>query len=308
MWVTPEQIERAKQIDLLTYLQEHEPNNLRRIGSSTYCTVEHDSLKISNGMWHWFSRHIGGKNALDYLMKVKGFSFPEAVSLLSEDTMYLLKPSGGPTRIVHEMEIPRLSPDFKRVKRYLMGRGIDEKLIDYFHSRGMILESAKYHNCIFIGNDKEGKPRYGSVRGIFSDFKRELDGSDKAYSFQLAPDVKNKPLHVFEGVIDLLSYITLESKSGREWQSEGYLSLGGVYETDNKQDIPIALNAYLENHPNVKTVILHLDNDDIGRKAAEQITRALKDNYEVINMPPKSGKDYNDYLQNEIRKRKEMSR
>lgn len=30
MWVTPEQIEKAKQMDLLTYLQSYEPNNLKR--------------------------------------------------------------------------------------------------------------------------------------------------------------------------------------------------------------------------------------------------------------------------------------
>ena len=31
MWVTPEQIEQAKQMDLLTYLRSYEPNNLKKI-------------------------------------------------------------------------------------------------------------------------------------------------------------------------------------------------------------------------------------------------------------------------------------
>ena len=39
----------AKQIDLLTYLQACEPSQLVRVSGSTYCTKEHDSLKISNG-------------------------------------------------------------------------------------------------------------------------------------------------------------------------------------------------------------------------------------------------------------------
>ena len=56
MWVTPEQIETAKQIDLLSYLESTDPDNLQKIGTNTYCTKEHDSLKISNGLWHWFSR------------------------------------------------------------------------------------------------------------------------------------------------------------------------------------------------------------------------------------------------------------
>ncbi len=72
-YVTPEQIAQAKEWDLLTYLQRYDPHQLVHVGGSTYCTREHDSLKISNGKWNWFSRKIGGKTALDYLIKVQGF-------------------------------------------------------------------------------------------------------------------------------------------------------------------------------------------------------------------------------------------
>ena len=68
------------------------------------------------------------------------------------------------------------------------------------------------------------------------------------------------------------------------------------------------MNEYIGSHPNLKTVYLHFDNDEIGRKATEQVKAALQDRYEVIDEPPKCGKDYNDYLQNEIRKRKEPTR
>lgn len=78
-YVTKEMIDRAKEMDLLTYLQTYEPQELVHFGGSTYCTREHDSLKISNGKWCWFSRGIGGKTALDYLIKVKELPFTEAV-------------------------------------------------------------------------------------------------------------------------------------------------------------------------------------------------------------------------------------
>ena len=74
-YVTPEAIAQARQIDLLTYLQNFEPQELVKISPGNYCTREHDSLKISNGKWHWFSRGFGGINALDYLIKVKDYSF-----------------------------------------------------------------------------------------------------------------------------------------------------------------------------------------------------------------------------------------
>ena len=70
-YFTKEQISKAKEIDLYTYLKEYNPDELVRVSNDTYCTKTHDSLKISNGLWHWFSRRIGGKTALDYLIKVE---------------------------------------------------------------------------------------------------------------------------------------------------------------------------------------------------------------------------------------------
>lgn len=81
-YVTREEIAKAKELDLLSYLQTYEPDNLVHVGGNTYCTREHDSLKISNGKWHWFSRGIGGRTALDYLVKVRDYPFPQAVETL----------------------------------------------------------------------------------------------------------------------------------------------------------------------------------------------------------------------------------
>ncbi len=307
MWVTPEQIENAKQIDLLSYLETYDPDNLQKIGTNTYCTKEHDSLKISNGLWHWFSRHIGGKNALDYLIKVKGFSFTGAVMMLNNNISVSYNVL-TPTQITKSLQIPKLNTDIWQVKCYLMERGIDQRIIEYCHKEGMLFEDAEYHNCVFLGLDESRTPKYGAVRSTVSNFKRDLDGSDKRYSFKICPGENAGTLHIFEAVIDLLSHITLSLRQGIRWYYDDYLSLGGVYATDNKQDIPLALNAYVEKHPNLRTVYLHLDNDEIGRKATEQIKAALNGKYEVIDESPKSGKDYNDYLQNEIQKGKERER
>ena len=70
-YIPPEVVVRAREMDLLTYLRTYEPQELVHFGGNTYCTREHDSLKISNGKWCWFSRGIGGYSALDYLIKVK---------------------------------------------------------------------------------------------------------------------------------------------------------------------------------------------------------------------------------------------
>ena len=81
IYYTREEIERAREMDLLTYLRLYEPENLVHVGANVYSTREHDSLKISNGKWMWWSREFGGASALDYLIKVKGISFPDAMAI-----------------------------------------------------------------------------------------------------------------------------------------------------------------------------------------------------------------------------------
>src|SRR5574344_2713058 len=78
----PETIEKVKKIDLLTFLKPTNPEEVVYFSRGTYCTRTHDSLKISNGMWYWFSRGIGGKTALEYLIQVRDFTFIQAVETI----------------------------------------------------------------------------------------------------------------------------------------------------------------------------------------------------------------------------------
>lgn len=53
--IDPDELERIRQIDLLTYLKKFEPSNVEKVKGTTkvYRTVDHDSLKISNDKWFW---------------------------------------------------------------------------------------------------------------------------------------------------------------------------------------------------------------------------------------------------------------
>lgn len=42
-YVSAEAIERARNTDLLTWLQHNEPGNLVKLSDDNYCTREHDS-------------------------------------------------------------------------------------------------------------------------------------------------------------------------------------------------------------------------------------------------------------------------
>lgn len=306
-YVTPEQITQAKEIDLLTYLQRYDPNQLVHVGGSTYCTREHDSLKISNGKWNWFSRGVGGKTALDYLIKVQGFSFTQAVEALVGQNFSPLphvsqaKPKEQKPR---KLLLPQASRCATHAVSYLHGRGIDYDVIDYCIQTGRLYESQPHHNVVFLGHDLIGQPRYAALRGIMGDFKGEATGSDKRYSFCIAENPNTSSVHLFESAIDLLSYATLLKMKGRDWRQDALLSLAGVFKRKQKQKregvVPLALSQYLQDHPGTDTIYLHLDNDEVGREAAAGIMEGLGNKYTVLDRPPPYGKDVNDLLQRKL--------
>ena len=203
--IDPDVLERVRQIDLLSYLREFEPSNLVKVKgtSNVYCTAEHDSLKISNGKWYWWSRGFGGYSALDYLIKVKEYDFVEAVEILTGQTMADWKPPPAPKKDKPKvLLLPPKNKDCNRVIQYLFGRGIDYQLIQECISDGTLYESADYHNAVFIGKDESGTPKYAALRGTLgSTFKQDASGSDKRYSFRLLADKPSDTVHLFEAAI-----------------------------------------------------------------------------------------------------------
>ena len=302
-YVTPEEIRQAKQVELLTYLQNYEPNELVHFAADTYCTREHDSLKISNGKWYWFSRGIGGKSALDYLIKVKDYSFLQAVeTILGKTAARLpLSYSNHQTKArSRELLMPEVNSNTDIVVRYLMGRGINPAVIDHCLKHKLVFETKQYHNAMFVGYDLEGKARYAALRGTKSGYKGEVTGSDKRYSFSLVGNQNIETVHLFESAIDLMSYATFQQLLGRDWTQESLLSLAGVYQTKREGVVPVALSRFLSDYPNTKELRLHLDNDEVGRGAAKGIIAGLNGKYVIRDEPPRYGKDVNDALQRRL--------
>lgn len=143
--VTTDQIKLARTVDLISYMQRYEPEELIRTGPHDYKTATHSSLCISdNGLWHWYSRGIGGRGALNYLIQVKGMDFVSAVRHLCE----LELPAHAPFQPVkknpqHEYERkPFLQPlpdsNAETVVQYLKRRGIDGKILKYCINQGML--------------------------------------------------------------------------------------------------------------------------------------------------------------------------
>ena len=164
-YIPPEVVAKAKEMDLLTYLKNYEPSELVHFGGSTYCTRTHDSLKISNGKWCWFSRGIGGRTALDYLIKVREIPFIEAVEMIVgqaaiQPPAYERTPEKSAPKV---LLLPQGCRDATHAVRYLSGRGIDRGIINFCISTGRLYESSgRYHNVVFVGHDRYGKARYAT--------------------------------------------------------------------------------------------------------------------------------------------------
>ena len=300
-YIDPEVILQAKQMDLLTYLQNYEPQELVRFSGNTYCTRTHDSLKISNGKWCWHSRGIGGRSALDYLIKVNNMSFMAAVEQITGQVatappVFISKPEEPPKPFA----LPQMDNRITEVERYLHDRrGVCRDVIRYCADLRILYQTRNkgYANAVFVGYDKDKTPRYATIRGISGNFKGDTDGSDKRYSFAL-PNGSEK-LHLFESAIDLLSFATLEEIKIPNFFDGDLLSLSGVYKPKQNMEestLPPALTQYLTDHPDIKSIHLHLDNDLAGRLATRALMAVLPKRYAVTDEPPPSGKDYNDYL------------
>lgn len=195
-YLSKDQIATAREMDLLTYLRRFDPEELVHIGGNTYTTRTHDSLKISNGKWCWWSRNIGGTNALDYLTTVEGVSFLDAAQRILGEPLHV-PPKSEPTAPLPKTEftLPPKHADNRRVFAYLRSRGIDAEIINHCIKHGQLYEDAERHNCVFVGYE-HGKPAYGALRGTLSDttFAGEVPGSDKRFSFAVPLRAGGKPL------------------------------------------------------------------------------------------------------------------
>ncbi len=306
-----EMIQRARQLDLLAYLQMQQPWEIVPIGQNRYRMRTHDSLKIDHGKWYWWSRSIGGRSALDYLVAVEGWEFRKAVMHILELERIPIamaapkEPQGANEKPV--FSLPEKASSNRRVTDYLIRRGIDRSIIDYFVSKGLLYESHPYHNAVFVGLNEKGEPAYAALRSTGQRrFAGEAAGSQKAYAFSFS-ESRSETVHVFESAIDLLSYMTLQELRGTDWKAENYVSIGGC-SFSVEEGSPPSLSHMLYEKSNIRVIKLHLDNDSAGRTFTQAIIEIFQNDYQVINAPPPCGKDVNDYLMMKLKQKQERSK
>ena len=275
MTYTKEQIDRANQTDLVSFLQA-QGEQLERAGQE-YRWKRHDSLTVRENRWYRHSQSKGG-GPIDFVMEFYGKSFLEAVEMLIGER------GEAPPPVYLQFRLPPKSPDNQTARNYLTAaRRIDEDVSGFFFSCGDLYEEAAHHNAVFVGRDESGIPRYAHQRGTAGSFRLDVKGSDKAFNFCYRGE--GERLFVFEAPIDLLSFLCLFKK---DWQKQSYLALGGVGEK--------ALLRFLSDRLDIKTVYLCLDNDQAGSDACSRLAELVPEGYTVHRLVPLY-KDWNEVLQ-----------
>lgn len=295
-YYTKEQYQYAKyQASALEYALS---KGYQLISKGQYYTMpEHDSMVFApDGMWYWNSRGLKGK-ALDFMLQYEGKDLVDAVLELAGDKepaqLTAPKQSAPPPEKPRQfISLPEPSDTNRRLYAYLCKeRKLDYKVVSRLVNDGLLYEGLNrqgekvQHNAVFVYRNPEGEVIGAFARGLTSTstYKRDIRGSDKSFGWMIPhPSREPKALYVFEACIDAASHMTLSP-----WEKADRLSLEGL--------APKPLLNYLANHPQVKRVVLCLDNDLAGRAATQRLAQRLEGVEVMVQIPP-NGKDWNDYL------------
>lgn len=170
-------IERAKNTDMIALLESEEGFSFKSTyGEREFKCIENNSLVVNGNRrrWYWNSRQVGGNNAIDYLVKIRGMNFRDAVLHLvgdREQTAYTpIRKAvtenvsvSKPVRFVlpEQAHFPDGRRNYSNIIAYLnKGRGIDMNIINTLIASGQIYQGVQYNGLHIVGYNDEGMAFY----------------------------------------------------------------------------------------------------------------------------------------------------
>ena len=261
---TEAQKEQARSTDIVDLLHR-QGEKVKRAGSEYEWMDGYQKVTIRGNLWFHQYEQTGG-NAVDFVQRFMGKSYPEAMEYLLGGTLGTLSTSPPVERKPPgPLELPKRNDNMRRAYAYLLTkRGIDKDVLNAFARKGMVYESADYHNAVFVGFDKNGTAKHATYRGtgLESTYRGNSPNSAPEYSFHWHG--QSERLFLFEAPIDMLSFISMHKEG---WQQHSYASCCGVGDRVMVQ--------MMKDNPNIKDIALCLDNDDGGKKATKRIQDKL---------------------------------
>ena len=260
---TEQQKTQARQTDIAELLRS-QGETLKRSGSEYEWRDGSEKVTVRGNLWFHQYEQVGG-DAIDFVRRFYNKLYPEAME-------FLLGRSGGVLTVsppVQKEEKPFVLPpkndNMRRVFAYLLNRrGIDQEVLYAFVHKGMIYESADYHNTVFVGFDSNGNAKHAHKRGTGSEssYKGNVTGSQPEFSFHWYG--QSDRLYLFEAPIDMLSFISMQKEG---WRQHSYAASCSVSDR--------VLFQMLKDNPDIRQVVLCLDSDEPGQTAAKRIADKL---------------------------------
>lgn len=174
-YVTKEQIERARNVDMVEFLERTEGFSVKKSGNGYRCD-KHDSLFITNDRrgWYWNSRDEGGNNAIAFCMKIYGQSFTEAVKSLCGDIQIeytpnkiTSKPSVSKDKESNRLILPEQDHkengqrNYSNVIAYLCKtRGLEYSIVNQLIYDRKLYQGVGYSGLQLVGYDSSNTPFY----------------------------------------------------------------------------------------------------------------------------------------------------
>lgn len=284
---TEEQKRLAASVDLVEFLRQR-GEKLLPSGREKRLDSDH-SITVRGNEWYDHAAEKGG-GPISFAQTFYHLSYPDAVTLLLGGSVAgACSPTEKQAEVEKkQFELPPANHTMRRVYAYLLKkRHIQRDVLNAFVHAGLIYEDEKYHNAVFVGKDEHGVACHAHKRSTHDTgktFRISVEGSDPRCSFHWTG--ASDRLYVFEGPIDLLSYITLHPE---DWRKHNYVACCGT------SILPVLW--MLEHNPVLRDVCLCLDNDKAGHTASLRLAEQIAEQFGIASSRLISeNKDWNDDL------------
>lgn len=222
--------------------------------TEAFCAYENFNVFIKRGQGGW--EQEGRIHTEEQSRELDG----KIQSLLDERDIYYCKYSGkGLGRIADNVittynrlnaenigfYLPKKAEQNSRVYANLASKGISTDTIFAYIRRGLLYESQKYHNCVFVCRDEQGEAKGAILRGTLSNkaYSEIMKNSAREYGVTWKPeDMSAATVCVYDDPVRMM----------REMDEKG---LSGVYNLtapgDRRTEI---LERFFQEHPHVNEV------------------------------------------------------
>lgn len=261
---------------------------------------QHESLLIDleTNFFFWNSKCERGDvirfvQVCEKELNARNVSFSEAAKIVADFRGIAYVPSETvksasmmEPKSMKGLDIPEKADVQNRIMPYLCEkRKLDRKLIEKLVHEKRIYQDKRGNVC-FVGTDEKNRIQYIMSRGTGSSpFKSDASGSIVDVGFYVENDPKNRKIIITEGIIDALSYQTIDLMKGKVIDYN-LLGAGGnekVWQTFYFNFVKRRMKDRIEE------IVIAVDNDQGGDKAwncfIEKASRLCPDATVVRHIP-----------------------